>query len=79
MFRNSISDEINITEEIVRLPVADIQETENSVIAAFELPGVSKENIELNITEDRIEVKVKRKLEKKAEEKQEIKKKIEIR
>lgn len=56
-------------EEVARLPVAEVYETENSVIAAFELPGVSKEEIELNIAEDRIEVKVERKLEKKAEEK----------
>ena len=57
-------------EEVARLPVADIYETENSVIAAFELPGVKKEDIELNITDDRVEVKVERKLEKTAEEKE---------
>ena len=56
-------------EEVARLPVANIYETESAVIAAFELPGAKKEDIELNITEGRIEVKVERKLEKKAEEK----------
>lgn len=55
-------------EKITRLPVADIQETEKSVIATFELPGVKKEEIELSITEDRVEVKVERKIEKEAKE-----------
>ena len=57
-------------EEISRLPVANIYETENSVIATFELPGVNKKDIQLNLTEDRIEVKVETKVEKKAEEKE---------
>ncbi|MBI3035314.1 Hsp20/alpha crystallin family protein [Candidatus Woesearchaeota archaeon] len=52
-------------EGIARLPVADVAETENSIIATFELPGVSKEEIELNVTDDRVEVKVERKVEKK--------------
>lgn len=56
-------------KEVARLPVAEIHETENSIIAAFEFPGVSKEEIELNFTEGRIEVKVERKLEKEAKEK----------
>lgn len=56
------------TEEVARLPVSHVYQTESSVIASFELPGVSKEEIELNLIEDRIQVKVERKLEKKAED-----------
>lgn len=47
-----------------RMPKADVQETENSVIATIELPGVEKENIDLNISEKSIEVKAKKKQEK---------------
>jgi len=39
-----------------RIPVGNIKETEKSVIANIELPGIPKENIELNVTEDSIEV-----------------------
>ena len=56
--------------EVTRLPVADIYETEKSVIAAFELPGTNKKDIDLNITDDRIELRVERIVEKKTEEKE---------
>ncbi len=46
-----------------RRAVTDIYETETAVIASFELPGVQKENIELNVTETEIEVKVEKKSE----------------
>lgn len=53
--------------ESSRIPVLDVYETENSVIAAFELPGVSKEDMELTVTENRLEVKVCRKTEQESE------------
>ncbi|MBI3027597.1 Hsp20/alpha crystallin family protein [Candidatus Woesearchaeota archaeon] len=56
-------------EIVSRIPVADMQETGNSVIATFELPGVAKEDIQLNVAEDRVEVKVEKKAEKEIEEK----------
>ena len=43
-----------------RMPVADVRETENSVIAALEIPGVDKKEIELNVTDNAVEVKVER-------------------
>ena len=48
-----------------RAPVADLKETENSILATFELPGADKGDIELNVTEDSIEVKAEKKVEKK--------------
>ena len=47
-----------------RAPKCNMYETDKSVVAAFELPGVEKEDIELNILDDRIEVKVEKKQEK---------------
>ncbi len=51
------------TSDFFRAPISDIRETENSVVAAFELPGADKKDIELNITDDFIEVKVEKKAE----------------
>lgn len=46
-----------------RTPMADVYETENSVVAVFEMPGVEKEDIALFVSEDRIEVSTKKKKE----------------
>ncbi|MBI2657585.1 Hsp20/alpha crystallin family protein [Candidatus Woesearchaeota archaeon] len=84
MFRSNIFDEFEKEfsnrcvaimkrpelEAVSRIPVADIVETESSVIATFELPGVEKEDIRLNVTDDRIEVKVEKKAENKVEDKE---------
>ncbi|MBN2458579.1 Hsp20/alpha crystallin family protein [Candidatus Woesearchaeota archaeon] len=53
-----------------RMPKADAYETENSIIATFELPGVDKKDIELNVTSSAIEVKVEKKQEKNAEDRE---------
>lgn len=47
-----------------RSPVCNICETEKNVLAAFEIPGVDKADISLNVTENSIEVSAKRKVEK---------------
>jgi len=52
-----------------RSPLTDIEETDKDIIAKFEIPGVDKKDIQLNITEDRIEVKVEKKQETKIEKK----------
>ena len=41
-----------------REPLADIVETKDSLIVTIELPGVTKEDIKLNIKDDYLEVKV---------------------
>ena len=56
--------------EISRIPLSNVYETENSVMAAFEIPGVEKEDIQLNVTEDSIEVKVEKKAETESESKE---------
>lgn len=52
-----------------RNPVCHLQETEKHMIATFELPGVDKGDIELNVEKDHIEVKVEQKKEEKKDEK----------
>jgi HSP20 family protein len=52
-----------------RKPLADIYETDKEFVSVMEMPGVSKEDIRINLTEDAIEVKVEKKAEKKEEDK----------
>src|SRR3989344_9393088 len=52
-----------------RMPVADVKETQSSVLAVFEIPGTQKEDIELNITKNMIEVKAQKKHEREVKEK----------
>jgi len=52
-----------------RVPVSNIKETDKDVIANIELPGIPKENIELNVTEDSIEVKARQEAEKEVKKK----------
>lgn len=51
-----------------RRAISDVMETQGSVIANIELPGINKDEIELNVTPTHIEVKAESKMEK--EEKQ---------
>ena len=53
----------------LRNPLTDLEETDKEVVAKFEMPGVDKKDIQLNITEDKIEVKVEKKQEAKVEKK----------
>jgi HSP20 family protein len=55
-------------EEAVREPFTDIMETKDSVIVTAELPGVAKEDIKINATEDTIEISAETREERKVEE-----------
>ena len=54
-----------------KAPTSDLYETEKEVVAEIDIPGVDKNDIKVNVTEDAIEIKA----EKKNEVKQEDKKK----
>lgn len=43
---------------LFRKPLLDLEENENELKAYFEIPGVDKDDIQLNITDNNIEVKV---------------------
>jgi HSP20 family protein len=55
--------------ELFRQPLSDLKETDKELIASIELPGVDKKDIQLQITEDTLEVKVEKKEETKIEKK----------
>jgi HSP20 family protein len=46
-----------------RMPLCQMQQTPNSVVLRFELPGVEKNHIHLNVTANSIEIKVDKKQE----------------
>ena len=66
--RKDMSEFRQINES--RIPKSHITETETKVIAAFELPGVDKKDIELNVTNDFIEVKTHTKQQRRQEDKE---------
>ncbi len=55
--------------DVFREPISDLKETDKEVVASIEMPGVSKKDIQLNVTEDGLEVKVEQKHEMKEEKK----------
>jgi len=53
----------------VMVPLADVMETDNSVVVSMDLPGVDKKDVEISVTEDELRVSALRKTEKEADEK----------
>ncbi|MBN2422163.1 Hsp20/alpha crystallin family protein [Candidatus Woesearchaeota archaeon] len=53
-----------------RTPLTDIWETDNKVIATLELPGMKKDDIDINVTDDQLEVNVEKKEEKEENDKE---------
>lgn len=53
-FGKTISD----YKTALQKPLTDVIETETSLIVKFDLPGVNKDDIDLGISEDSIEIKV---------------------
>lgn len=53
-----------------RKPVADFWETDNEVVATFELPGVDKKDIETNVDDNTLEVKVEKRDDDRHEDKE---------
>jgi HSP20 family protein len=54
---------------LFRNPVVDLEEKDKEIIARFEIPGVDKKDIELNLNERSVELKVEKKEESKIEKK----------
>ena len=52
-----------------REPFIDVMESDKEIIATAEMPGLEKKDIEINVTEDMLEISAKTKHEEKKEEK----------
>lgn len=57
-FSSSRNETKEATIETSREPLTDVNETDSDIAITVELPGVSKEDIDINVTETRVEVKV---------------------
>lgn len=51
-----------------RRPLTDLKETENEFILDLEMPGITKDDIDIKVTEDTIEIKAEKNFEKKEED-----------
>ena len=51
-----------------RRPLTDLKETENEYIMELEMPGITKDDIDIKVTEDSIEIKAEMNYEKKDED-----------
>ncbi len=63
----SAGEEVKPEVPSVRKAIVDVQETDKDIIVTAELPGVEREDIELNATTERLEIQVKKKEEQKEE------------
>jgi len=55
-------------EGAFRLPLSDVKETDKDVIATIEIPGIEKEDVQLNLTDTTLELKVEKKHETKMQD-----------
>ncbi|MFH1134030.1 MAG: Hsp20/alpha crystallin family protein [Nanoarchaeota archaeon] len=53
---------------LYRKPLCDVAETDKSVIATFEIPGANKEDIQMHVQDNVLELKVERKMEKESKD-----------
>jgi HSP20 family protein len=49
----------------IRTPITAMKETESAIVAEIELPGMNKEDIQLHVTTNQVEIAAKQKKEKK--------------
>jgi len=68
-YNKGSSKEVAKWHQGFRPPVVDVKETEKGILAVVEIPGADKKDIDLNVTDNSIEVKVEKKDEKKVEKK----------
>ena len=52
-----------------RMPYVDVIETDKEVVATAEMPGLEKQDIKINLTEDRLEISAEAKSEEERKEK----------
>lgn len=57
-FSSSRNETKEATIDTSREPLTDVNETDSDIAITVELPGVAKEDIDINVTETRVEVKV---------------------
>jgi HSP20 family protein len=66
---SEIMAESDVNESDVMVPLADVKETDASIVVSMDLPGVDKKDVEISITDDELRVSAKRQIEIDIEEK----------
>jgi HSP20 family protein len=66
---SEIMAESDIGGSDVMVPLADVKETDDTVIVSIDLPGVDKKDVEISVTDDELRVSANRKTEMQVEEK----------
>ncbi len=61
--------ETSLADKDFRQPLADVIDKKDEIVAKIEMPGIDKKDIEINLTEDGIEIKAEKKEEYKEEDK----------
>jgi len=60
---SEIMAESDVGESDVMVPLADVKETDDSVVVSMDLPGVDKKDVEISVTDDELRVSAKRQVE----------------
>jgi len=60
---SEIMAESDVGESDVMVPLADVKETDDSVVVCMDLPGVDKKDVEISVTDDELRVSAKRQIE----------------
>jgi len=66
---SEIMAESDVGESDVMVPLADVKETDDSIIVSMDLPGVDKKDVEISVTYDELRVSAKRQVETEIDEK----------
>ncbi|MEM3405901.1 MAG: Hsp20/alpha crystallin family protein [Candidatus Pacearchaeota archaeon] len=68
-FNNRLDLELEEEMSGMKKPLSEMEETEKDLILRFEIPGVDKKDIHLNITKNKVEIRAEKKKEEKIEKK----------
>jgi HSP20 family protein len=66
---SDIMAESEVASSDIMVPLADVKETDDSVVISMDLPGVDKKDVDISISEDDLLVTAKRQTEKEVDEK----------
>lgn len=66
---NEITAESEAVGSDIIVPLADMKETDETVVVSMDMPGVDKKDIEISVSEDDLRVSATRQIEKDVEEK----------
>jgi HSP20 family protein len=57
-----------LDRDLIKVPAAELQETDNAIYLKLELPGIDAKDLDIQVTEDAVHISAERKSETKTEE-----------